>query len=323
MATSIGSCALVLLPGEPASLTEKPGRPWSASSQRVGRDQSDPAHVDARLLLPVVALPQWELSVKVLQLLGFWGSWRHQVCRDTGCLCHRSYGPIRVFFQASCSWRSEGLFDLSFSIAPPVQALRGLPCLGSISVVQCLRHLEGSPWLGSCSVAQCIRRWMGLPLLFSCQCCCVGRERLWWWLHPSLVTQQWSEVAQLCPYGLFATPWTVAYQAPQSMEYFRQEYWSGLPFPYCLASMAFMLLWQLSSTGISHQSPPWHPLDLSLHSQQQSLPWDCSTIPKLQLPATVLFRGHASLSRVCMAAARTVWFSFHLACHNQLFQCQP
>ena len=30
---------------------------------------------------------------------------------------------------------------------------------------------------------------------------------------------------------LFATPWTVAYQAPQFMEFSRQEYWSGLPFP--------------------------------------------------------------------------------------------
>ena len=28
-----------------------------------------------------------------------------------------------------------------------------------------------------------------------------------------------------------ATPWTVAYQAPQSMEFSRQEYWSGWPFP--------------------------------------------------------------------------------------------
>ena len=37
-----------------------------------------------------------------------------------------------------------------------------------------------------------------------------------------------SEVAQLC---LFATPWTVAYQDPQSMGFSRQEYWSGLPFP--------------------------------------------------------------------------------------------
>ena len=30
---------------------------------------------------------------------------------------------------------------------------------------------------------------------------------------------------------LFATPWTVAYQAPLSMGFSSQEYWSGLPFP--------------------------------------------------------------------------------------------
>ena len=29
----------------------------------------------------------------------------------------------------------------------------------------------------------------------------------------------------------FASHWTVACQAPLSMEFFRQEYWSGLPFP--------------------------------------------------------------------------------------------
>ena len=29
----------------------------------------------------------------------------------------------------------------------------------------------------------------------------------------------------------FATPWTVTHQAPLSMEFPRQEYWSGLPFP--------------------------------------------------------------------------------------------
>ena len=54
------------------------------------------------------------------------------------------------------------------------------------------------------------------------------------------------------------------------------------------------------------QSPPSHPLHPSLHSQQQPLPWDCSTIPKLQLPAAVPSRGPAFLSRVCMAVARTV-----------------
>ena len=30
---------------------------------------------------------------------------------------------------------------------------------------------------------------------------------------------------------LFETPWTVAYQSPQSMEFSRQKYRSGLPFP--------------------------------------------------------------------------------------------
>ena len=30
---------------------------------------------------------------------------------------------------------------------------------------------------------------------------------------------------------LFVTPWTVAYQAPPSMGFSRQEYWSGFPFP--------------------------------------------------------------------------------------------
>ena len=29
----------------------------------------------------------------------------------------------------------------------------------------------------------------------------------------------------------FVTPWTVAHQAPLSMGFPRQEYWSGLPFP--------------------------------------------------------------------------------------------
>ena len=30
----------------------------------------------------------------------------------------------------------------------------------------------------------------------------------------------------------FATPWTVAHQAPLFMGFSRQEYWSGLPFPF-------------------------------------------------------------------------------------------
>ena len=39
------------------------------------------------------------------------------------------------------------------------------------------------------------------------------------------------KVKSLSPVRLFATPWTVTYQAPPSMGFSRQEYWSGLPFP--------------------------------------------------------------------------------------------
>ena len=38
-----------------------------------------------------------------------------------------------------------------------------------------------------------------------------------------------SLVAKSCP--THVTPWTVAHQAPLSMVFPKQEYWSGLPFP--------------------------------------------------------------------------------------------
>ena len=149
MATNIGQSAPVFLPGETFSLTKKPGRPRSTGLQRVRHYQNDSACIDARLSLPVAILPRWQLSMKVAQWLGLWGLWWYGVCRDTDCLHHRSYGPIRVFFQASCSWQSEGLCGQCFSVALPIQALRGLPCLRSFSVVPWVRDIEGSPWLGS------------------------------------------------------------------------------------------------------------------------------------------------------------------------------
>ena len=39
------------------------------------------------------------------------------------------------------------------------------------------------------------------------------------------------KVKSLSPVRFFVTPWTAAYQAPPSMGFSRQEYWSGLPLP--------------------------------------------------------------------------------------------
>ena len=48
---------------------------------------------------------------------------------------------------------------------------------------------------------------------------------------PNVVVKVKVEVKWLSPVRLFATPWTVAYQAPPSMGFSRQEHWSGVPFP--------------------------------------------------------------------------------------------
>ena len=39
------------------------------------------------------------------------------------------------------------------------------------------------------------------------------------------------KVKSLSRVRLFATPWTIAHHAPQSVGFSRQEYWSGQPFP--------------------------------------------------------------------------------------------
>ena len=62
------------------------------------------------------------------------------------------------------------------------------------------RHLQWSPHGSSLNGHWWTNRWR------------------WWWCR---VLSHW----------LFVTPWTVAHQAPLSMEFSRQEYWSGLPFP--------------------------------------------------------------------------------------------
>ena len=49
-------------------------------------------------------------------------------------------------------------------------------------------------------------------------------------LVPLLQYRKW-KCQSLSRVRLFVTPWTVAHQAPLSVEFSRQEYWSGLPGP--------------------------------------------------------------------------------------------
>ena len=56
------------------------------------------------------------------------------------------------------------------------------------------------------------------------------------------------KVKSLSRVRLFATPWTVGHQAPPSMGFSRQEYWSGFPFP----SPGY-----LPDPGIEHRPAQW------------------------------------------------------------------
>ena len=76
---------------------------------------------------------------------------------------------------------------------------------------------------------------------------------------------------------LFATPWTVAHQAPWIMGFSRQEYWSGLPFPTLGLTqglnrrLLWLLHWQADSLPLESFGNPYisHNGTLSLGNQAQ------------------------------------------------------
>ena len=61
------------------------------------------------------------------------------------------------------------------------------------------------------------------------------------------------KVKSLSPVQLIATPWTAAYQAPPTMGFSRQGYWSGLPLP-SLQDTLFFFNWDQKSFRTSFQN---------------------------------------------------------------------
>ena len=80
----------------------------------------------------------------------------------------------------------------------------------------------------------------------------------------NLCTTVTSESVKLLSHvRLSVIPWTVTYQAPPYMEFSRQEYWSGLPFP---------------SPGIKPRSP-----SLQADALLSEPPWEPKVILKWSL----------------------------------------
>ena len=78
---------------------------------------------------------------------------------------------------------------------------------------------------------------------------------------------------------LFPTPWTVAHKAPLPMEFFRQGYWRGLPFPFPedlpnpgIEPLLHLLHWQVGSLPLSHlgSCKARHRTDYSLQLSEKA-----------------------------------------------------
>ena len=87
------------------------------------------------------------------------------------------------------------------------------------------------------------RTWSGLPF-------------------PSPMHESESEREVLSRVRLLATPWTAAYQAPPSMGFSRQEYWSGVPLPSSGEVTSSLLMKERNVSTIRewHEAP--HPQDV-------------------------------------------------------------
>ena len=160
----------------------------------------------------------------------------------------------------------------------------------SISIALPVHAFKGLPWLGSFSVALPIRPLKGPTdwsptLLFRMSA--AWRASLFIVQLPVLACEEREAI-------VMATPPT--YDSEVSL---------------CLYDCLFFL-----HRHFPPQSPPSHPLRPSSCSQLHTSPWDGSTIPTLQLPIAVPSRGLTSLFGVHMSMARSVGFSFHLACHR-------
>ena len=83
------------------------------------------------------------------------------------------------------------------------------------------------------------------------------------------------KVKSLSCVQLLATPWTAAYQAPLSMEFSRQEYWSGVPSPSLMTNLDCILKSQdiILQTTIHIVKALVFPVQF--HSVAQSCPTPC------------------------------------------------
>ena len=148
MATSISQFAPVFLPGEPPSLTEKPGRPQSTLLKQLKTLLKQPCMHRRKTFFACGSSAPVRAEHEGGAAAWLAGTLVAPSVQEHGLPPSQELWPYRSLFSS--------LFLLAIRrplwpvfVARPIQALRGLPRLGSLFVDRCVRHLKGPPWLGS------------------------------------------------------------------------------------------------------------------------------------------------------------------------------
>ena len=140
-----------------------------------------------------------------------WGWQLLSPCAATLSPCAATTETCATQSMCSATRKATSMRSLSTAIREQPLLLLLLPCRFSrvrlCATPQTAAHQASRPWDSP-------GKNTGVGCHFLLQCMKVKSE---------------SEVAQSCL--TLATPWTTAYQAPPSMGFSRQEYWSGVPLP--------------------------------------------------------------------------------------------
>ena len=104
--------------------------------------------------------------MEVMQLLGSQGPWQSQACRDTDCLSHRSYDPIRVF---SNLWQlaiRRPFWLVPLLLGPFGQGTQKALLTGALLYCSACQALKWLPWEGPSLLFQTIET--SLSWVFLC-----------------------------------------------------------------------------------------------------------------------------------------------------------
>ena len=131
----------------------------------------------------------------------------------------------KAFSSSIFLWKSDVSQGLSWALIPLCLHTSWASAAASLSPVRTFQmHTMCSPSLAFSHLFSTV------VLEIGCQ---TWRHNEPAWLHKCHTSEKQKKVKvkSLSHVRLFATPWSVARQAPPSMGFSRQEYWSGLPFP--------------------------------------------------------------------------------------------